>query len=60
MRARGSRPGTYEGARDTVARGGVVVRASDVTVKRVRVEGGERRAAATRRGSTSRSGSSSP
>ena len=36
-----SRPGIYEGARDTVVRGGVVVRASGVTVRRLRVVGGE-------------------
>lgn len=35
------RPGIYEGGRDTVVRGGVVVRASGVTVRRLRVEGGE-------------------
>jgi parallel beta helix pectate lyase-like protein len=35
------RPGIYEGAGDTVVRGGVLVRASGVTVRRLRVEGGE-------------------
>jgi hypothetical protein len=35
------RPGVYEGGRKTVVRGGVIVRASDVTLRRVRVEGGE-------------------
>ena len=35
------RPGVYEGTGDTVVRGGVIVRSSDVTLRHVRVEGGE-------------------
>jgi len=35
------RPGVYEGGPDTVVRGGVVVRSSDVTLRQVRIVGGE-------------------
>ena len=35
------RPGVYEGARDTVIRGGVVIRSSHVTLRHVQVRGGE-------------------
>lgn len=35
------RPGVYEGGQHTVVRGGVVVRASDVTLRHVRIVGGE-------------------
>lgn len=35
------RPGVYEGSSGTVVRGGVVVRASHVTLRRVRIVGGE-------------------